>query len=547
MFGQRPGLAVLLVVGLAGLAASPVRAQMPAGDFAPPANEPSDPPVPSVALRVRVAADSEPGQEVVYRITVANQSRAAAHHVTVRNPLPAGTHFVRADPPVSVSGPVLMWDLGTLEPCAHREITLVLDPGDAAEIRNCARVQFEHGECVLTRINRAAGINEGPPLRPSPVPSPSPAPSPSPSPRAPGPGVSAPPSGAGRLQVRKLGPTQAQLNDIVLYRIQVTNVGPVRLRNVTLTDVLPEGLDASNTQPGVKDEATPPLIWQLGDLEPGRTREVRYDALLKKSGDLVNRAIAEAAGGIRQEVRHTIRVGNPSIAVTLTGPSRRLVNRQTTYQITVTNPGTVPITNVELNDELVSEVEFLSATGGGRFDSKGAGVVRWSLGTLPAGSRRTVRVTVRGRERGRFKNVATATADRGLIEQGITHTRFVEADGLEIEMEKGTDPVEVGREGSLTVRLINPGKEAEKKVTASVTLPDGLVILAAPGAEISGRQIKWSIANLAPGTEPSVTIRFRADRSGEMVLKAEASSEKTGPANPIKVEETLRVVPTSGS
>jgi uncharacterized repeat protein (TIGR01451 family) len=348
------------------------------------------------------------------------------------------------------------------------------------------------------------------------------------------------PEDGGALRVRKMAPAQAQLNDIVLYRLEVANVGRVRLRNVTLTDVLPEGIDPSNTQPGISEAN--PLVWRLGDLEPGQTREVRYDALLKKAGDLVNKAIAEAAGGIRQETNHTIRVGNPVLALTLTGPQRGLMGRPVTYQLTITNPGTAPASNVELNDELVKEVEFLSATKGGRLDGN---VVRWSLGTLLPGGRRIVRLTVRARDHGTFKNVATVNADRGLVEQSIMRTRFVEATGLDVEIEKGEDPIEVGQESSFTVRLINAGKEAETKVRTTITLPDGLVIVEAPRAEVSGQKVTLPpLAQLPPGTEPRVTIRFRADRSGEAVVSVEAVSDRTGPANPIKAEETFRVVPT---
>src|SRR6202023_1049361 len=54
--------------------------------FAP---QPVDPPTPYVVLRVRAPASAPPGQEIDYRILVDNPSRAAAHHVLVRAPVPA--------------------------------------------------------------------------------------------------------------------------------------------------------------------------------------------------------------------------------------------------------------------------------------------------------------------------------------------------------------------------------------------------------------------------------------------------------------------------
>jgi uncharacterized repeat protein (TIGR01451 family) len=525
MIGPRRAGIVLLVASLIALAVPSVSAAMllqaptPAD---PPAESSDDPPIPSVALRVRVPAESEPGKELVYRISIINTSRAPAHHVVVRNPLPAGTRFVRADPPPNTQEPVLVWQLGTLQSCARKEITLVLDPGTATEVQNCARVQFEHGECVVTRLGRPAGPPApGEPGRPTPRP--------------------APPPARGSLLVRKTGPTQAMLNQIVAFKVQVTNTGRVRLRNVTLTDVLPAGMEPLNTKPSI-NEGTPPLVWRLGDLEAGQTREVTYDALLKKDGELLNQAVAEAADGTRHEVSHTLRVATPAVGVTVTGPSLRLVGRSTTYQIVVRNPGPVAITNVEVSDELTREVDFISATDGGRLDGN---VVRWTLGTLAPGARRTVSVIVKGKERGRFRNVVTANGDHGLVEQSVTVTRFVGSVGLELELEKSRDPIEVGAEGALTIRLINVGKESEKKVTATVTLPDALMILEAKGAAVSGQKVTLRpIAELKPGEEPSVTIKFRASRSGEMTILAETRSEKE--KNPVEVEESLQVMPSKG-
>src|SRR5437763_2047883 len=56
---------------------------------APGTPNPVDPPVPAVSLKVRVPALAQAGQDLEYKICVENSSRAAAHHVRVRNPLPA--------------------------------------------------------------------------------------------------------------------------------------------------------------------------------------------------------------------------------------------------------------------------------------------------------------------------------------------------------------------------------------------------------------------------------------------------------------------------
>jgi uncharacterized repeat protein (TIGR01451 family) len=64
----------------------------------PPPVAPCDPPTPVVKIRVRVPACGRPGEPIEYRICVYNDSPADAHHVVVKNAVPANARFVRASP-----------------------------------------------------------------------------------------------------------------------------------------------------------------------------------------------------------------------------------------------------------------------------------------------------------------------------------------------------------------------------------------------------------------------------------------------------------------
>ena len=112
---------------------------------------PKFPPPPVVKLKVHVPACAEPGQPIEYRICVENCSTAEAHHVVVKNALPSNAKFVKADPEPTKQGPELEWKLGTIGGGAVREIILVLQPTNKEDVKNCVRVQFEHGQCLTTR------------------------------------------------------------------------------------------------------------------------------------------------------------------------------------------------------------------------------------------------------------------------------------------------------------------------------------------------------------------------------------------------------------
>src|SRR5262249_37362934 len=111
---------------------------------------PVDPPTPVVSLRVRVPASSAANPEIGYRILAENRSQADAHHVSVRAALPVNARLVRATPESTSAAPDLSWSLGTLAAGATREMVVVLTPTAPGDVSVCARVQFEHGQCVTT-------------------------------------------------------------------------------------------------------------------------------------------------------------------------------------------------------------------------------------------------------------------------------------------------------------------------------------------------------------------------------------------------------------
>jgi uncharacterized repeat protein (TIGR01451 family) len=465
-----------------------------------PGRGPVDPPVPQVVVRVRVPAEAIPNERLVYHITVANDSRADAHHVLLKNPLPSHVTFVSAKPEPNAMTPVLLWELGTLKPCAKKEIELVVMPTGSGDVRSCARVQYEHGQCVQTRVARPG------------------------------------------LQLAHTGPAQAALYDVVTFKADVTNNGKAPARNVSLSVSLPEGVEFQNSKPAVGGE-TNPLVWDLGEVAGGQSKRVEYSLIVKKTGTFTSRAAVTAGGGLREEAAATVQVGQPALAVVKSGPKQRAVGRPATYRITVRNPGTLAATNVELADELPADISFARASDGGEIRGE---EVRWTLGRLEPGASRTVEVAVRAKRAGKFKNVVTATADRGLSEQGRAETQFAVADGLVLEFDRPADPVEGGPETTYTVRAVNLGKAAEKALVVTVIVPDGLSVVDGKGPtppRRDGQKLVFeALDNLAAGMEAIYSVRVRPERAGESKWQVEAASERTGAGSPVRLEETPAVL-----
>jgi hypothetical protein len=560
MTGQRSASVYLVLLLGAALAGSP-----PLDECAPPAPPTSirpiaapptggatrfpvmrqpapEMPVPAVSVRVRVPSEAASGKELTYKILAENSSKASAHHVTVRVTIPGtAARLVRAMPEPAETTPVLVWKLNTLGPGARREITLVVMPTGDEDVSCCARVQFEHGQCVRTRIGK--GATAAPAVTESTPPSRTPPLSPAPPPPKSPPAEKAPPEppGAAELEFRKTGPAVGARYDMLAYKLEVRNVGRAAAKKVVLREALPKGIALSESKPA--EASQNPLTWNLGDLEPGGSREVQYKLIPDDVGSLMSTISVEADGVARRESQHTLVVGQPGLAVSATGPKVRGVGRETTYHLTVSNPGNMASTEVQLRAELSTALQLVRGSPG----LKQAGpTAYWNLGTLAPGASRTVTLVVKAPNAGVVKLNCAATAERGLAENCRPETTFVQPTGLVIEIDPERDPVEVDKPTQVVVRVHNSTRLNDNNVTARITLPNGLRLVELPGHkghEVKGSTVQLPKRALAAGEDAQVVLSLLPEKPGPMKILAEVTSNAAPPDKAVKAEETITVVP----
>jgi uncharacterized repeat protein (TIGR01451 family) len=458
-----------------------------------------------VAIRVRVPATASAGQELEYRICVENLSQAAAHHVIVRNPLPANTRFVRANPEPSSKDPELIWELGTLQGCACREIVLALAPTAPGDVKNCARVQFEHGQCVTTRIARPA------------------------------------------ISLRKNGPTQAFVNETLRFQLIVTNTGATELTGVTLTDTLPPELEYAGGQKQ--------LTWDLGTLAPGQSRSVDYEVVAKIAGRLCNKAVATAAGGLREEADGCVNVVEARLTLAMTGPKDGFINQPTPYQITVRNAGTTALANVAITNPVPAAMSYVSASAGGQFlppgQGGGGGTVQWLIGALEPGAGRTVDIVLRSSSAGQVCNRATAAAGGAGTVQAEACTTFAGVAGLFLDIKDDPDPVEVGATTRYTLTVRNQGTQMATNVRIEAQVPDQFVVTEVRrlGGDSDHRQDGQKVVfrefNIPPRGEVQFVIEVKALQAGDVRFKVDMFADQLTSGKAHKEESTTIFGPSS--
>jgi len=497
-----------------------------------------DPPAPQVRVRVRVPSVAPAGRELTYRLLVENGGRGAANLTRVRATLPAGARFVRATPEPTTVDPEPAWELGTLRGCSTREIVLVVMPPASGDLRVCARVRCEYGQCVTTRLVGGSGVEPPPMPGPGPRPLPQP-PQPMPQPQ--------PPAGEPALNVRLVAPAKAALYEQFLAKVEVTNTGSGPVRDAKVTLNLGPGLDLGGDprppeDPRLPEERNAPLTWTLGEIAPGKTRRIELDLIPKKAGALGLDAEATAAGGLKKAAAAQVEVREVRLAAVMLGPKRRILNSPATYVIEVHNKGDLAATNVVVTHDLPKEIRFLRADRGGKFDGQ---AVRWDLGDLPPNVRKEVRVEIGATAAGKLTNKAVVRAT-GLAEPVVAEaeTVFENVTGLTVEIDRSDPLLPVGKTGVYTVRVINQGDGVVEDLVVAATLPMELTPLEnakgpTPARRDGQRVIFDPLAKLEARGQAEFRIPAAAAMPGEVKVQVEVAAKQL--MGPLRVEENTTI------
>ena len=208
----------------------------------------------------------------------------------------------------------------------------------------------------------------------------------------------------------------------------VTNNGPTRARDVTVTDVLPTGVTFVSATPsqGIATTSGGVLTAILGDLRVGQTATLQIVVRPTSVGTLSNTVTVRSAETDPEPrdntatVTTTVNSALPAdLAITkvdLPDPVR--VDRELTYRLYVTNNGPGDAIGVVVTDELPQGAEFVSASSSLGTVTQSGGTLTANIDTLPAGQRVQVTIVVRPLVIGTLLNTATVVGSQPDFQPG---------------------------------------------------------------------------------------------------------------------------------
>jgi uncharacterized repeat protein (TIGR01451 family) len=333
------------------------------------------------------------------------------------------------------------------------------------------------------------------------------------------------------------GPDNGIVGVPITFQVTVTNPGTGPATNAVLTDSFDPGLE--------HESKANPVELKIGTLEAGQNVTKTLNLTPRDVGRFFNRVTATADGNLSAKAEHPVTVQLARLAITMTGPKVRYVSKAANWDIQVSNPGDVPLTNVVVRDQLPPDLGFVSASEGGQPSD---GQVAWNIGTLQPREQKLLRVTTNClRITEKALNVAVATADPGLQAQAEAAVEIRGLPAFMMEVRDLDDPIEVGARTTYEIKVTNQGSLPGNQVEIKAFAPEEMRIISANGPStprIEGRAVTFPpVDGLQPKQTFTYTVEVEALEPGDVRFRVELLSQTLGTI-PVVEEESTRIYST---
>lgn len=287
------------------------------------------------------------------------------------------------------------------------------------------------------------------------------------------------------LQIEKIAPPRAVLNQELIYTIRVRNMGRSAAHQVVVEDSIPRGSRLDGTNPiADQDPISKHLVWRFETLQPGEERLIRVKVIPTEPGELGSVATVRFVGRIA--ARTTITA--PRIKLELTGPAETAVGDAPIYRLRVSNLGDGDAANVVIKSAIPNLFQHPSGS-----------ELEYNVGALRAGQTRDLELALSAVKPGQAAQTFQALVDEREQDR-TTADVVVLASRLSIER-TGPEKRFVNRPANYVTQVINQSSEALRNVTVVEQLPPGVELAAVPQHgrfDPTRRTITWSLPELGP-------------------------------------------------
>lgn len=219
-------------------------------------------------------------------------------------------------------------------------------------------------------------------------------------------------------------------------------------------------------------------------------------------------------------------------------PNLRYVGREATFEITVTNRGEGPASNVTVTDVMTGGAQFISADNGGARDGQN---IVWRLGSINAGESRTLKATVRCDQIGRITNRATASYCVEVADACEFEVKGIPA--ILLECVDSPDPIELNGNVTYTITVTNQGSAVGTNIVVECTLPAEQEFVSADGptrGSNSGKSVSFApLGTLAPRANAVYRVTVKGVAVGDVRFGVQLKSDQI--TSPVMETESTHI------
>jgi uncharacterized repeat protein (TIGR01451 family) len=361
-----------------------------------------------------------------------------------------------------------------------------------------------------------------------------------------------PPIGEPQIELtQKINDETPQVGDAITYTLAYSNANPgTQAFNVRLYDFLPAGFRLIGSEPPADDLGYGMLLFNAPSIGP-TTESVEVlvtGRVLEGYEQLLNHALVVADGVTPIHDALLTDVTQPATWLRLvkTGYSAVLTDDALVYTLMCQNVSDVPVDGVSLIDVLPTGLPLVGASPAP--DVVTLPVVKWSLGQLEPGERRTVIITTTAPSApGLITNTALVDARQRVVTQTLFTTEVVTQAAILRVSKTGSAPSVYPDEPLIyTLRYRNAGNEMATAVRLTDTFPAVISVNAAdpPTPGLQDDQGVWAIGALNPGENGAIIISTTVRGKGGRVLLnvADISGQPGSYAGHAELETDVRLL-----
>lgn len=409
--------------------------------------------------------------------------------VQVTTHLPEGVSYLRSEPQARVEGRKLIWDFGSMRKGECRPARVWVECECEGELCVCF--------CAAATPVRFCSLVCAKPM----------------------------------LTCQKCGPEEVCPGDPIHYTVTVTNRGSCTAEDVVVTDNIPDGLEHSS---GLRT-----LTYKLGCLKPCETKKINICVTACTRGEVCNTAVVSSCNADSVSCQWCTCVCCCDCEVVKVGPKEVQIGKNADYQITVTNTGDKPLTDVVVTDCAPNATSIVAANGAMINGNQAV----WRLRELKEGEKVSFTITLTTCTPGCFTNRVSVNNAQGCCCADDFVTRWRGRPALNVCICDTDDPICVGDPTSYCITVVNQGSEPDDNVRVVVRFPPEIVPVSATGdspGTVNGNTVTYApYDNFGPRQTLKYRVDARANRPGDGRVLVEVTSDSI--STPIVQQESTIV------